>query len=728
MWRALNPQGAAFILKCCSSVEAASLGTVGIRHPLLASFVMLAACSFGCVSLAAQLVRESAPPQAVKPPTPGEQRVSQEIQLTGDQHWADTGIDIEPGERVVLTASGTLRYADAKQDNGPEGLPRAWMDLIRILPLNEAGRGALLGRIGDPDVALAFLIGAKRELQARTGGRLSIGINQAENDAADGTYRVRIEVYSASASAVSRGKEATARGPATRVAQIMGIDAALFKKIPRRITDKDGNPGDMVNFLILGEENDMQRAFQLAGWVKVDRTPKDAALHGLIASISKESYVQMPMSELYLFGRYQDYGYAHAEPIAMVARRHHLRLWKAPFKVNGQTLWVGAATHDIGFERDQRTNGITHKIDPNIDEEREYVGKTLSETGLVAEMSHFLPANPLKEARTATGGSFHSNGEVLILRLAEGGKDLRASFAETFCSVLKKEYPDPGDWGDCSSYLDVPSARTADLKPLPTNYRVLVIPGVLSSCNASTPAFAEGQKHLREVHGMTVDFLQLPNETSETNGQRIADYLRFEHKKDPRQFIVVAYSKGAPDVQEAFAADADAAAAVAAFVTVAGAVGGSPIANAMPAIAERYAASLKLGSCEGNVAEAFKSLRRDIRQRFLADHPDPVVPTFSLVAISDESNTSKMLREAWKLLAAYDKRQDSQLIQADAIVPGASFLGAARADHLAVALPFEFSSDESIRSAADRNHYPRVALFEALVRSAIQALPRSTAN
>jgi len=124
------------------------------------------------------------------------------------------------------------------------------------------------------------------------------------------------------------------------------------------------------------------------------------------------------MSQLYLFGRPQDYGWAHAEPIKVVASRNHLRVWKAPFTANGQVLWVGAATHDIGFEKDQRNNSVTHKIDPDIDLERDYVEKTLCSTGLVFEVSHFLPADPLQEAKTATGGSFHSNGQVLILKLA----------------------------------------------------------------------------------------------------------------------------------------------------------------------------------------------------------------------------------------------------------------------------------------------------------------------
>ena len=90
--------------------------------------------------------------------------------------------------------------------------------------------------------------------------------------------------------------------------------------------------------------------------------------------------------ELYLFDRPQDHGLAHAEPISVVAQRHHLRLWKAPFRVEGRELWVGAATHDTGFDRDQRNGAVTHKIDPEIDLEREYVAHSLEDTGLVAKI------------------------------------------------------------------------------------------------------------------------------------------------------------------------------------------------------------------------------------------------------------------------------------------------------------------------------------------------------
>jgi len=362
----------------------------------------------------AQLVREAAPARqdSSKTPAPsGKVRVSQEVQLAGDQSWVDTGIDVQPGEHVVVTATGKLRFGDAKEDNGPDGLARGFRDLLRVLPFNEAGRGALIGRIGDKDIAQPFLVGGHRDVVAPIAGRLALGINQPSDDAGSGTYVVRVEIY-----APDGGK---AREVAKQVKSIPGIDNALFSKIPRRVSDKQGNPGDMVNFLILGSESAMQKVFTSAGWVKVDADVKDTVLHGLIESISKESYLTMPMSQLYLFGRAQDYGWAHAEPISVVRTRNHLRIWKAPFQVHGETLWVGAATHDTGFERDQRNNGVTHKIDPEIDLERDYVEKTLASTGLVSEISHFVPDNPLKEAKTATGGSFHSNGQVLVLKLAE---------------------------------------------------------------------------------------------------------------------------------------------------------------------------------------------------------------------------------------------------------------------------------------------------------------------
>ncbi len=690
------------------------------RHHFRPRLLCLAILT-GAFALAAGIAtgaqKQTAPAKAPPPA-----KTPFELDVAGGEQWVDSKVDLQPGDRLLITATGTLKIPNAKEGStGPDGLPRAWTDLIRQLPVSEAGRGTLIGRIGSSEAALPFRIGSRREFLAEQSGRLFLGINQQANEAGEGKYHVKIETLERVARKSSGGGTLQ---PAKAVTpeQIPGLTSALFDQLPRRVSDKDGHPGDMVNFLILGSEQKVRQAFQAAGWVTVDRTKKEAMIHGLLSTLSKQAYTQLPMSELYLFDRPQDYGFAHAEPIAVVASRHHLRLWKAPFAVGGKALWVGAGTHDIGFDRDKRTKAITHKIDPAVDDERDYIRESLKETGIVAALTYTKPPNPVTEARTATGGSFHSDGQVLVLQLAGANDDRSSAFADLFCTVLQQEHPDAGEWGACAQYLAETSQRSVPLPPISKKYRLLIVPGVLSSCASSTPAYQEGQAHLREAHGLTVELMPVPNDSSEANGRLVAGYLKSHMRGDSRKFIVLGYSKGAPDVQLALATDPDTAGAVAAFLTVAGAVGGSPIADVMPAVANRWINALRLGECEGELSAAFRSLRHDERQAFLSSYPDPIVPTYSLATVSDKSNTSKMLLDNWQILAAYDSQQDSQLTKFDALVPGGVYLGSARADHWAVALPFEDLKDPEIAKLVDKNHYPRTALLEALVRFVTQDL------
>jgi hypothetical protein len=309
----------------------------------------------------------------------------------------------------VFKSSGTGRCPGLPDEFGPNGVARQFFDLLRALPVNQAGRGALIGRVGDESVARPFFIGAAGEIVTPLGGIVALGINRTGTEVCGLEYSVHVDVFPP--------PEGAQLVVVKEVAAIDGVDRKLFDRLPRRVADNQRNAGDMVNFLILGSEDAMQRAFTTAGWVRVDADITTAVLSGILGGLSKEAYVSMPMSELFLFGRRQDYGWAHAEPIKVVAARHHLRLWKASFDVSGSTLWVGAATHDIGFERDRRNNGVTHRIDPDVDLERTYVEKTLTATGLVVEFTYVLPDNPVREAQTATGGSFHSDGRVLILKL-----------------------------------------------------------------------------------------------------------------------------------------------------------------------------------------------------------------------------------------------------------------------------------------------------------------------
>ena len=61
----------------------------------------------------------------------------------------------------------------------------------------------------------------------------------------------------------------------------------------------------------------------------------------------------------------------------------------------------------------------------------------------------------------------------------------------------------------------------------------------MSSCFADSPAFNEGLPVLREKYGMNVEYLQVPNDGSDTNTKIIADHLKEKSAGDPRKWILV---------------------------------------------------------------------------------------------------------------------------------------------------------------------------------------------
>ncbi|MFI5069821.1 MAG: LssY C-terminal domain-containing protein [Terriglobales bacterium] len=347
---------------------------------------------------------------------------SYDIAVPGKKEWVDTGIDLRGGAKLRFTASGQITYpSDTSYEGrsrtrgtfGPDGLPRGFADLIHQYAVGDAGHGALIGRVGSDSAAQAFSVGASKEYTAPVAGRLFLGLNQSLNEAATatGSFKVKIEVLDA-----GRSDATNAGGPLDK--PVPGITPQVLSEIPRRVLDPAGNPGDMVNVLIVGTQSQLLDVFTAAEWVQVDKKVENTAFNAVLDSLEKKDYLTMPMSTLFLFKRPQDYGFAHAEPVKVAMSRNHLRVWKSPYEVDGRPLWCIAATHDIGFERDQRNNGLTHKIDAAVDGEREYVNGTLSGTGLVVQRDHVTPADPLTTAKTATGGEFHSDGRILVLVLS----------------------------------------------------------------------------------------------------------------------------------------------------------------------------------------------------------------------------------------------------------------------------------------------------------------------
>jgi hypothetical protein len=320
--------------------------------------------------------------------------------------WIDTGVTVAPGDQLTFTATGSVTTSDGHTAT-PDGNARGWKDLIRQFPLNSANSGALIGRISNGDATVPFLIGGSKQIDVPASGKLYLNVNLSSDLTGDGSYSVTMKL--------SKAPPAATSAAAINLANSLSPD--LFANIPRRVQDQQGNPGDMVNFAIIGTQDQVQKAFTAAGWTSVDKTTQDAILHGLLATLSHEAYTEMPMSILYLFGRPQDLSFARADPIAVAAVRHHLRIWKSTETIDGKPLWVGSATHDMGFEKDQRNGNVTHHIDPNIDMERDFIEQSFAAAGAITGAAYVTPSNPLRTALTATGGSFHSDGRIVVMAL-----------------------------------------------------------------------------------------------------------------------------------------------------------------------------------------------------------------------------------------------------------------------------------------------------------------------
>ncbi len=369
------------------------------------------------------LVVFAVPPASAAPggtpaafPFPGKATNASSLSLTvsGNQQWIDTGMDVHPGDKLHITAKGTV---DMGKNTGitPEGAPRGWVDTLRALMVPSAGRGALVGRIGNSGAATPFFIGADATVLAPAAGRLYLGINTDSNEAPEGKYDVHID-RTASRTATAKATAAT-----QSAYDFQPLFVELDAKLPYRVTDQadGGNPGDLVNFVLVGTEEQVTSALKAAGWIKADKTNQEAVISAIMATLKKNVYVAVPLSILYLFGRPQDFGYERAEAVMVATQRNHFRIWQAPFKTpQDQPLWAGAGTHDIGIEKDQRSpDAITHKIDQEVDNERDFIGATLRQAGQVEAMAYMTRSQPIKSAKTATGGDIQSDGRVLVIVL-----------------------------------------------------------------------------------------------------------------------------------------------------------------------------------------------------------------------------------------------------------------------------------------------------------------------
>ena len=190
-----------------------------------------------------------------------------------------------------------------------------------------------------------------------------------------------------------------------------------FPAYPKITHIQSGAAGDPINTLFVGSKNQIMQSFQKAGWLIPDPITSQTSAKIAGDSLAHRSYPTAPVSNLYVFGRVQDL--AFEKPTNDVQNRGHIRIWKTDTLIDGQPVWVGAATYDSGIELSSTNHFPTHHIAPTVDLERNAVGADLAKTGLVREEANAAFTPPIFFARNGGGDYYESDGTILVINYTQ---------------------------------------------------------------------------------------------------------------------------------------------------------------------------------------------------------------------------------------------------------------------------------------------------------------------
>src|SRR5690606_32114815 len=190
-----------------------------------------------------------------------------------------------------------------------------------------------------------------------------------------------------------------------------------------RTRTREGVLGDPVNLAILGTEEQIHAAMLRAGWRRADELNVFTGWRTVVATLRRRSYEEAPVSALYLFGRRQAFTYQQ-EVEGNPAKRHHVGFWPTPegwLLPGGRRVdWLATGTFDRAVGLSLFTGQLTHRIDAEIDTERDHIIATLEHpaagnTGMAVErLKHFSSGY---HHRNGGGDRIRTDGDLPIVDL-----------------------------------------------------------------------------------------------------------------------------------------------------------------------------------------------------------------------------------------------------------------------------------------------------------------------
>jgi hypothetical protein len=187
-----------------------------------------------------------------------------------------------------------------------------------------------------------------------------------------------------------------------------------------------GIPGDAINVGLIGTREDVVSAFHAAGWYPADPVTLRTSLEIIGSVLLDRSYKSAPVSPLYFDGRREDL--AFEKPAGTSAdRRQHVRLWLVlQSGADGSPAWLGSASFDSGVTLSRDTGQVTHKIAPDIDQERDRLMAELDNARMVLSIYQIRGIGPTFNGRNGEGDPYYTDGEIRVAKLVASNEKAAA--------------------------------------------------------------------------------------------------------------------------------------------------------------------------------------------------------------------------------------------------------------------------------------------------------------
>lgn len=174
----------------------------------------------------------------------------------------------------------------------------------------------------------------------------------------------------------------------------------------------EGIPGDPLNVGLVGDEVEVHRIMLAAGWQPADTITLRSSIAIAGSVVLDRPYEAAPVSSLFYEGRHQDFAFEKAIG-GSADRRHHVRLWQVLAKGDeGRSVWLGAATRDLGVGLSHYTGQITHHIAADIDAERDALLGDLAASRMVTALYKVSGVGPTLFGRNGEGDVYFTDGEL----------------------------------------------------------------------------------------------------------------------------------------------------------------------------------------------------------------------------------------------------------------------------------------------------------------------------